>query len=161
MTTPHANWTAIAATAENRVIGNGNAIPWRLSEDFKFFKRTTMGHVLVMGRKTWDSIGRPLPGRETIVVSRNASPDDVPGATLLRSLEAVEKFDAADRKIFIAGGAEIYRQTLPLCSEVLLTRVYGSPEGDAFMPEFEDLFEPVETLLEFPEFETIRYTRLK
>ncbi|WP_309385236.1 dihydrofolate reductase [Cerasicoccus frondis] len=159
MTQVHTNWTAIAAMAENRVIGNGNAIPWRLSEDFKFFKRTTMGHVLVMGRKTWDSIGRPLPGRETIVISRNAQPDDVPGATIIRSLEALEQFDAGDRKIFIAGGAEIYRQTLPLCAELLLTRVYGQPTGDAFMPEFEELFTPAETLLQFPEFETTRLVR--
>ncbi|WP_269537878.1 dihydrofolate reductase [Cerasicoccus fimbriatus] len=161
MTTPNANWIAIAAMAENRVIGNGNAIPWRLSEDFKFFKRTTMGHVLVMGRKTWDSIGRPLPGRETIVISRQASPEDVPGALLMRSLEELQTFDPGERKIFIAGGAEIYRQTLPMCGELLLTRVYGSPEGDAFMPEFEHLFEPVDKLLNFPEFETIRLQRVK
>ncbi|GHB92780.1 dihydrofolate reductase [Cerasicoccus arenae] len=158
---PFPNWIAIAAMAENRVIGNGNTIPWRLSEDFKFFKRTTMGHVLVMGRKTWDSIGRPLPGRETIVISRTAQPDDLPGATLIRSLDALEAFDPGDRQIFIAGGGEIYRQTLPRCAELLLTRVKLTPPGDAWMPVFEDLFEPTERLLDYPEFETIRLRRME
>jgi len=156
---PRPPWIAIAAMAENRVIGAGNAIPWRLSEDFKFFKRTTMGHVLVMGRKTWDSIGRPLPGRETVVISRSAK--SIPGATVLPSLEALVDFDAAGRTLYICGGAEIYRQTLPQCDELLLTRVKMTPAGDARMPVFEDLFSPVERLLDEPEFETLRLVRKK
>lgn len=157
MTQARPNWIAIAAMAENRVIGAGNAIPWRLSEDFKFFKRTTMGHVLVMGRKTWDSIGRALPGRETVVVSRVAQKID--GATVLPSLEALDDFPANGRTLYICGGAEIYRQTLPRCAELLLTRVRMTPAGDARMPVFEDLFTPVERLLDYPEFETIRLKR--
>lgn len=152
---PH--WTAIAAMADNRVIGADNGIPWHLPEDFKFFKQTTMGHVLAMGRKTWDSIGRPLPGRETLVISRSTLA--IKGATVLASLEELAQFGVGTRTVFICGGGELYRQTLPRCAELLLTRVHATPPGDARMPSFEPWFEPVERLAETPEFEIIRYRR--
>ncbi|MEO0795733.1 MAG: dihydrofolate reductase [Verrucomicrobiota bacterium] len=152
-------WIAIAAMAENRVIGAGNQIPWHIADDFKFFKKTTMGHVLVMGRKTWDSIGRPLPGRETIVVSRTATVDEISGATIIRSLDDLYDVDAGERTVFIAGGGEIYRQLLPKCSEILLSRVKMTPAGDAWFPVFEDQFRPIERLVDHPEFETIRWGR--
>lgn len=142
--------------SENRVIGDGNRIPWHLPEDFKFFKATTMGHVLVMGRKTFESIGRPLPGRETLVLSRSGFVQ--PGVRTITSLDALPAL-VGDGPIFICGGAEIYRQTLPLCSELFLTHVKRVVEGDAFFPPFEHLFEPVETLQENADFRIVRYRR--
>lgn len=146
---------AIAAMSENRVIGDGNRIPWHLPEDFKFFKATTMGHVLVMGRKTFESIGRPLPGRETFVLSRSGFQHA--GAQTLRSLADIEVTDG--RLIFICGGAEIYRQALPLCDRLYLTHVKRTVKGDAFFPPFEDEFEPVETLQDNADFRIVEYRR--
>ena len=131
---------AIAAMAENRVIGRGNAIPWHLPEDFKWFKRTTMGHILVMGRKTYESIGRPLPGRETVVLSRTQH--NIPGVQTMET----------EKTLWIAGGSEIYRQMLPLCDELYLTRVHRTVEGDTFFPEFEDRFYLADKILENTEF---------
>jgi dihydrofolate reductase len=150
-------WTAIAALAENRVIGCQGKIPWHLPEDFQWFKATTMGHVLVMGRKTFESIGRPLPGRETVIISRAGF--SAAGTRTIASLEAVDGLDLAGKKIFIAGGAEIYAQALPRCNELLLTRVKQAPEGDAFFPSFENQFQLAETVRETPAFSIERYVR--
>src|SRR6266508_4498929 len=97
----------------NRVIGAGNKIPWHLPEDFKWFKKLTTGHVVVMGRKTFESIGKPLPNRETIVLSRSGFV--FPGVRTVSSLEAINLSDAtfAEKDVFICGGAEIYAQALP------------------------------------------------
>jgi dihydrofolate reductase len=150
-------FTAIAAMSLNRVIGNGNKIPWHLPEDFKWFKAVTMGHVLVMGRKTFESIGRPLSGRETIVLSRSGwMHPEVKTAVSLARLP-VSKDDA--RTVFIAGGAEIYRQALPMCSELLLTRVKREVAGDAFFPTFESDYDLVETIRETADFDILRYQR--
>ena len=128
---PPLPFKAIAAMSLNRVIGNGNTIPWHLPEDFKWFKETTMGHVLAMGRKTFESIGRPLPGRETVVLTRN--PNSVTGVQTLDSLEALGQAEAyRDRTIFICGGAEIYGQALGQCSDLYLTRVNREVEGMPF-----------------------------
>lgn len=135
--------------SENRVIGRGNRIPWHLPEDFKWFKETTTGHVLVMGRRTFESIGRPLPGRETIVLSRSGFQH--PGVRTVSRLEDLDP--AADpREMFICGGAEIYALALPRCSDLYLTVVKGTVDGDAFMPAFEEGFERVGILRERPEF---------
>jgi dihydrofolate reductase len=140
---------ALAAMAENRVIGQGGRIPWYLPEDFRWFKRTTMGHVLVMGRRTFESIGRPLPGRETIVLSRSGFA--YPGVRTVPRLEDIE-WEGENRELFICGGAEVYRQALPFCSDLFLTRVRRVAEGDVVFPPFEDRFEFLDTLLETPEF---------
>jgi dihydrofolate reductase len=174
-------YTAIAAMSLNRVIGNGSKIPWHLPEDFKWFKQVTMGQVLVMGRKTFESIGKPLPGRETIVLTRGAWSH--PGVTVVHSLNELVEWSTkpltrppatlspsdgerdgvrgalGDRTVFIAGGAEIYRQALLLCGELLLTRVNREVEGDAFFPPFEGQFELAETIRETPEFDILRYRR--
>jgi len=130
--------TIIAAVADNGVIGQGNDIPWRLPEDWRRFKRATMGHHLIMGRRTWDSIGRPLPGRTTIVVSRGR-PELPEGVVLAHSIEeALEAArQAGDDQAFVAGGAEIYRRTLPLADRILLTRVRSEPDGDTSFPHWE------------------------
>ena len=125
---------AVAAMSRNRVIGQADKIPWHLPEDFKWFKQLTSGHVLVMGRKTFESIGRPLPGRTTLVLSRRAA--SLPGVEVVSSLDAIP-FPADGRKLFLCGGAEIYRQGLHLCSELYLTIVNCESEGDAFFPAFE------------------------
>lgn len=145
---------AIAAMSLNRVIGNGGQIPWHLPEDFKWFKQVTMGGTLVMGRKTFESIGRPLPGRTTLVLSRAGF--NHPQVSVATSLD-----DLATRPlpepIFICGGAEIYRQALPLCTELYLTLVKREVEGDAFFPPFEDRFALVDELRDTPEFKILRY----
>lgn len=145
---------AIAAMSLNRVIGAGNQIPWHLPEDFKWFKATTTGHVIVMGRKTFASIGKPLPNRETIVLSRSAFSH--PGVTTIASLDDLPAW-AAHREVFICGGAQIYEQTLPLCSELFLTLVKREVAGDAFFPAFEDQFELAEEIRDTPEFRILRY----
>ena len=129
----------IAAVAENGVIGNGNAIPWRLPSDFAHFKRMTLGKPLIMGRKTFESIGKPLPGRTNIVVTRQAGyqPD---GVLVISSLEAAldhaQTIAAADNaaEIMIGGGAQIYAEAMPLADILYITHVALSPEGDSFFP---------------------------
>jgi dihydrofolate reductase len=147
---------AIAAMARNRAIGHEGRIPWHLPADLKFFKRTTLGHVIVMGRKTFDSLGRPLPGRENVVLSRH--PLDVPGVRRAASLDEIAE-PADGRKLFVIGGAEIYRTLLPRCDEVLLTVVNLTPQADTFLPEFEADFELAEVLEANAEMEIRRYVR--
>ena len=124
--------------SENRVIGNRGDIPWHLPEDFKWFKKTTMGDILVMGRKTYESIGRPLPGRDTYVLSR--TPREIAGVHSFTDLEALDHLKT-NQTIWIAGGGEIYKQMLGKCSELYLTRVHRSVVGDASFPEFESDFQ--------------------
>ena len=148
---------AIAAMSLNRVIGAGNRIPWHLPEDFKWFKQTTTGHVIVMGRKTFESIGKLLPNRTTIVLTR--SPGLVQGVRTISDLRDLDPADPAlvGREVFICGGAQLYRQALPLCSDLYLTLVQRVVEGDTLFPPFEDLFELAEEVLHRPEFKILHY----
>jgi dihydrofolate reductase len=150
-------FTAIAAMSENRVIGRDNQIPWRLPADFKWFKEKTLGHVLIMGRKTFQSIGKPLPGRSTIVLSRSGFFH--PGVRVLESLDQVDPADPefAGRKLFICGGAQLYSQALPRCSELFLTLVKRVVDGDAFFPPFEDSFDLVSEIADTPDFKILQY----
>ena len=143
----------------NRVIGAGNRIPWHLPEDFKWFKKTTTGHVIVMGRRTFESIGKLLPNRTTIVLTR--SPGPIPGVRTIADLSQIDLTDPAlaGREIFICGGAQLYQQALPLCSDLYLTLVQRVVEGDTFFPPFEDQFELAEQVLELPEFKILHYRR--
>jgi len=144
--------------ARNRVIGAGNRIPWHLPADFQWFKRTTLGGILVMGRHTFESIGRPLPGRETFVLSRSLS--GIPGVRVLPNLHALRSELSMDsRPVWICGGAEIYRQLLPLCSELLLSLVDATPDGDAFFPPFEQDFSDEGEVLRETGFAVRRYRR--
>jgi dihydrofolate reductase len=129
--------SALVAMAKNRVIGRHNTLPWRLSADLQRFKRLTMGHTLVMGRKTYESIGRPLPGRHTVVITRQ--PDFRPeGVQVVHSLEeALRAAPAQEQELFIGGGAEIYRQALPLTDRLYLTVIERDVEGDAHFPELD------------------------
>lgn len=145
--------------ARNRVIGANNRIPWHLPEDFKWFKQLTTGQVVVMGRKTFESIGRPLPNRTNVVLSR--SNFIVPGVITLTDFSQLQPDlpEFAGKQVFICGGAEIYRQTLPRCSDLFLTLVKREPEGDAFFPPFEHAFRLAATLRETPDFDILHFVR--
>ena len=134
----------IAAMAANRAIGIDGRLPWRLPADLKRFKTLTVGHTLVMGRKTHESIGRPLPGRNTIVVTRQADYAP-PGVQVAHSVdEALEK--AGDGEVFVGGGEEIFRQTLDRADRIYLTRIEKDFPGDTFFPEIDEaVWKVVET----------------
>ena len=124
------NFTLLVAVAQNGAIGKDNQLLWPLPEDLKRFKRLTTGHVVVMGRKTYESIGKPLPNRVNVVVSRNPN-FRAEGCQVVSSLE--EALTVADnRTVFLIGGAELYRLGLPLCDRIELTEVHTAPEGDTF-----------------------------
>ena len=162
---------AIAAMSLNRVIGNGNKIPWHIPEDFQWFKSKTLGHAVVMGRKTFECIGKPLPNRRHLVLTRrpqrlidrhpsvfgrfkewigreekgNACEDCDP--LLLSSIDILIDFSIQlGLLVFVCGGEEVYRQLLPSCSDLYLTRVKREVEGDSFFPLFEDQFEMKEVM---------------
>ena len=126
----------IAAMALNRAIGIHNTLPWRLPEDLKRFKALTMNHHIVMGRKTYDSIGKPLPGRDTVIVTRNMD-YAVPGCIAVNSLDAALTVSHGDTEVFFVGGAELYRQALPIAHRIYLTEIQRVFDGDAFFPEFD------------------------
>jgi dihydrofolate reductase len=126
----------IAALARNRVIGIENRLPWRLPEDLAHFKALTLGHPIIMGRKTYESLGRPLPGRTNIVITRN--PDYCPeGCLVAASIAAALALCRDDDEAFFIGGAELYRQVLPLAERLYLTEVRVDAEGDAWFPEYD------------------------
>ncbi|HZT21561.1 MAG TPA: dihydrofolate reductase [Verrucomicrobiae bacterium] len=185
------HFQAIAAMSLNRVIGARCRIPWHLPEDFKWFKKMTLGHIVVMGRKTFESLGAPLPHRKNLVLTRHPRrlirqhPEifgqfhewrggkhlQRPYQFRFSKLGEIQEteifiFNSLDRlnpaeyplHIFICGGAEIYEQALPRCSDLYLTLVKREiPEGDAFFPPFEEQFTLVEKIRETPEFEILHY----
>ncbi len=128
----------IAAMSENRVIGRDSRLPWHLPDDLKWFKQKTMGHHIIMVRKTWESPGHPLPGRTSIVITSQKD-YEAPGAIVVRSLdEAVARVDPADPEPFIIGGGEIFAQALPRVDRMYLTLIHAHIEGDACFPEFDE-----------------------
>ena len=147
-------WKAIAAMAENRVIGAAGRIPWHIPEDLQWLKECTLGQAVAMGRKTFESVGRPLPGRLNVVISRTLK--EVPGCVVLPSLEALAAHDCG-RQVWILGGAEIYAAALDRVAELYLTVVKGHYAGDAFFPPFEDRFRLAAVLREDPRFRILKY----
>jgi dihydrofolate reductase len=145
---------AIAAMSLNRVIGCGGKVPWHLPEEMKWFKRMTAGNVVLMGRKTFESIGKPLPDRVNVVVTRNRT--GLAGVEIVPSPDA---FDPAiyNTEVFVIGGAEIYKQTLSQSTDLFLTVVRREVAGDAFFPDFEDDFAFVAVVLHYPDFEVRHY----
>jgi len=136
------NLALIWAMSRNRTIGRNNALPWHLPEDLKYFKQVTMGKPIIMGRKTWESIGRPLPGRSNIVISRDPS-YRAEGVKIVHSLveaialaESIALIDGVDEAVVI-GGAQIYALALPLAQRLYMTQVHAEVEGDAFFPQFD------------------------
>jgi len=124
----------IVAMARNRVIGAQNRLPWHLPAELRRFKAITMGHHIIMGRRTWESIGRLLPGRTTVVVTRN--PDyRVPGAIVAHSLAQAIRACEGDDEVFVIGGEAMFREALPLADRIYLTRIDAELAGDTFFPE--------------------------
>jgi dihydrofolate reductase len=127
----HGRMTIVVAVSENGVIGRDQQLPWHLSSDLQRFKKLTMANVLLMGRKTFDTIGRPLPGRTTIVLTRQSSFVS-PGVLVANSMEQALSMAPREQHVFVVGGAEIYNLALPSCDRMFVTRVLTSVEGDSF-----------------------------
>ena len=128
----------IVAASENNAIGKSNAMLWHLPEDLKFFKNTTWGMPVIMGRKTFEAVGKPLPGRTNIIVTSNKDWSAENTITTTNIDDAIKVAnDTNSKEIFITGGGEIYRQTLPIAHKVYLTRVHTTIDGDAFFPEMD------------------------
>lgn len=153
---------AIVAMSANRVIGRDGKLPWHYPEDLKFFKKTTLGHPVLMGRATFDSIlsaiGKPLPGRQNIVLSRTLEPRE--GVTILRELSELRETCESDATVFVIGGAQIFAELLPRCDGFYLTHIAKEFEGDVFLPPFEHLFRLKEVIdtsgdLEFRYYEAL------
>lgn len=126
----------VVAAAQNRVIGQGNRMPWHLPSDLAFFKRITMGHPIVMGRKTYESIGKPLPGRTNIVITRDPG-FRAPGCVVVDSLEAAYRAAGDTDEVFVIGGAQIYQAAMANVDRIYLTEIQASPEGDTWFPEID------------------------
>ncbi|KMY50492.1 dihydrofolate reductase [Peribacillus loiseleuriae] len=123
------------AMDDNRLIGKDNTLPWYLPADLQYFKKVTMGHPILMGRKTYESIGKPLPGRENIILTRNTDYQQE-GITVISDMkEAVAYADALDAEVFVIGGAEIFQQLLSDCKRLYITQIHHSFEGDTYFPE--------------------------
>ena len=149
---------AIVAISENSVIGKNGDLPWRISEDLKWFKKITLGHTLLMGRKTWESLPGALPKRENWVLSSTIEANNSKIRVFKKIQDALDA--AKNRTLFIIGGGELYRQTLPLCNELYVSEVHRIIEnGDAFFPSFKNDFKVIEKLFESPEFTLNRWAR--
>jgi dihydrofolate reductase len=123
----------VVAISENHVIGKDNKLLWHLPNDLKHFKEITTGHTIIMGRKTYDSVGKPLPNRRNIIITRQNI--TIPGCEVVNSIEAALALCADENEVFIVGGAEIYRQSIKLTNRIYLTVVHKDFEGDSFFPE--------------------------
>jgi dihydrofolate reductase len=128
--------SVIAALAKNRVIGIANRLPWKLPEDLAYFKTLTLGHAILMGRKTFESLGRPLPGRSNIVITRNTDYQAV-GCLVATSISAALALCADGDEVFFIGGAELYAQVIPLAHRLYLTEVDIEASGDAWFPDYD------------------------
>lgn len=127
----------IAAVGQNRAIGKDNKLLWHISADLKKFKSLTTGHAIIMGRKTFESIGKPLPNRTNIIVSRNEN-YKIDGCITLNSLDNALKQAKDESEVFIIGGGELYKQALPLAHKMYLTMVFDDFDADTFFPEFDE-----------------------
>jgi dihydrofolate reductase len=153
--------SAIAAMSENRVIGNKGKIPWHLPEEYRWFKHKTMGGTLIMGRITYESIGKPLPGRKTIVLTR--ADTAIPGVEICHDAQLLlDRFNSKstlNTTMWICGGTQIYGQFLPKCASLYLTRVKQTVEGDALFPAFENEFSMEQVIHENHDFRVERWDR--
>ncbi len=132
----------IVAHDKNRLIGNGSQIPWHVKEDFKHYKETTMGHTLIMGTTTFESIGKPLPGRRTIVLNFDKNYDAQGCEVCDNYLELVERYQNSPEVVFVCGGASIYKLFLPYSEELIISEIKGDYSGDVYFPEYQNLFIP-------------------
>ena len=141
-----------------RGIGLNNGIPWRLKEDMQLFKRLTMGHPILMGRKTWESLGRPLPGRQNIVLTRNAA-YVAEGAVVITDLAQLENMELQNPEIMVIGGALLYAQMLPQMQRLHVSEVQGTHEVDTWFPEFAQYFTTRTPQQEFEGFTHVLYEK--
>lgn len=135
-TSAHTRIYLIAAVAKNGVIGAHGKLPWHLPEDLQHFKKLTLGHPVIMGRRTWESLGKPLPGRENIVISRKSG-FEAPGASVASTLEAAVALCTGEAVAFVIGGAELYSAALPLADGLVLTEIHQDFEGDTRFPAWD------------------------
>ena len=149
---------AIVAMTSDRIIGRDGTLPWHLPEDLAFFKRTTSGHPIVMGRKTYESIGRPLPKRRNIVLTRDKN-WGVPGVEAIHQPSDLAALCGLDETVFIIGGAEVYSAFLDLTDELLVSRVHEDFPGDTRFPEFESHFPHREQIESHPAFDVWSYSK--
>ena len=158
---PFPKLIAVVAMASNRVIGREGKLPWHLPEDLKFFKQTTLGHPVLMGRKTFDSIlaslGKPLPRRLNLVLSHTMEPRE--DATVIRDVADIAGMTGLTSPVYLIGGAQLFESLLPQCSELILTYIEHPYEGDVFFPAFEHLFDLQEVLGRGEGIEFRRYVR--
>jgi len=152
------NLTAVVAMTPERVIGRAGGLPWHLPEDLAFFKRTTSGHPIVMGRKTYESIGRPLPKRRNIVLTRDTA-WSADGVEVITSPEDLSGLPGLEGRVFIIGGAEIYAAFMPALDDLLVSHVFEAYEGDTHFPEFLANFPQSEQIETHDTFEVIRHFR--
>lgn len=152
--------TLIAAVAKNNVIGDQGTTPWNIPEEMGLFKRTTMGSVVIVGRKTYEDIGHPLPGRRTIVLSRTMSSVSSPELAVCSSIpEALEAVQEAKR-VFVIGGEQIYAQMMPFADELRISHLKKAYEGDSFFPDIDTTLWKIVEKQEFPDFTHSRYKRI-
>jgi dihydrofolate reductase len=150
--------TAIVAMTPDRVIGRSGTLPWHLPEDLAFFKRVTSGHPIVMGRKTFESIGRPLPKRRNIVLTRDAAWSS-PGVEVIHRPEDLAKLPDLEGQVFVIGGSEIYAAFMPAVDDLLVSHVFADHQGETRFPEFETEFPESELLESHEAFEVRRWIR--
>lgn len=150
--------TAIVAMTPGRVIGRAGAMPWHLPEDLTFFKRVTTGHPVVMGRKTFEAIGRPLPQRRNIVLTRNPA-WSAPGVEVIHRPDDLTQLPGLEGPVFIIGGAEIYAAFLPATAELLVSKLFAEHAGDTRFPEFESAFADAGVVATHESFEVRRWHR--
>lgn len=151
-------FTGVVAMATDRAIGLNNTMPWRLSDDLKLFKRLTMGHPILMGRKTWQSLGRPLPGRQNIVLTRDRD-FEAPGASVIHDISELNGMELQSNEIMVIGGAQIYELMLPHMQGIYVSEVAGQWQADTWFPEFKSLFPHRKELEHFEGFTSTLYSR--
>lgn len=156
------NYKAIVACDKNLLIGNGLEIPWRVSDDFKHFKATTMGGIILFGKNTWLSLNkRALAGRENLILSSSLDEENSDNVKYFKTRQALEEYYKDDpRQIWICGGAKIYEEFLPDCSEIILSKIKGDFLGDTYFPEYKNLFKEEEIILSHPQFEVVRLKKI-
>jgi dihydrofolate reductase len=150
--------TAVVAMTAERVIGRAGSLPWHLPEDLAYFKRTTTGHPIVMGRKTYESIGRPLPKRRNIVLTRDET-WSAEGVEVIHRPDELAKLPGIAGRVFIIGGAEIYAAFLPMLDDLLVSHVFENHPGDTWLPDFEAEFPQSEVMETHEGFEVWRHFR--
>lgn len=152
------HFTGVVAMDEHRGIGLRGGLPWRLKDDLALFKRITMGHPILMGRRTWESLGRPLPGRQNIVLT-HASDYHAEGAQVIHHLSELANLSLQDGEVMVIGGAQVYAAMLPQMERLLVSEVAGAHEVDTYFPEFRHLFPHRRVLEEYPGFTSVEYRK--